>query len=71
MYGPQLCLATVGVVNEPVLRPSELEDPALYNKLRREAIDGAASVLNPEEGTRAERLADTLVVAQALSAYSG
>ncbi|MCC6176173.1 MAG: TIR domain-containing protein [Chloroflexi bacterium] len=64
MYGPQLCLAAVGVVNEPVLRPSELEDPDLYNKLRREAIDGAASVLNPEAGTRAERRADTLVVAQ-------
>jgi hypothetical protein len=64
MYGPQLCLAAVGVVNEPVLRPSELEDPDLYNKLRREAIDGAASVLNPESGTRAERRADTLAVTQ-------
>jgi hypothetical protein len=64
MHGPQLCLVAVGVNAEPVLRPSELEDPALYNKLRREAIDGSAPVLNPEEGTRPERRADTLIVAQ-------
>ncbi|MCC6174431.1 MAG: toll/interleukin-1 receptor domain-containing protein [Chloroflexi bacterium] len=64
LHGPQLCLVVAGMVTEPVLRPSELEDPALYNKLRREAIDSPAPVLSPEEGTRAERRADTLIVVQ-------
>ncbi|MGH2572189.1 MAG: DUF4062 domain-containing protein [Actinomycetota bacterium] len=46
-----LTLVVVGGPRQPVLRPTELEDPALERDLLRETLVGPSAVLSPAQGT--------------------
>ena len=48
---PQLVMAVAGGPYQQVLRPSELEDPALARDVQRESLFGAYPVLDPSRGT--------------------
>jgi hypothetical protein len=59
-----LLLITVPVPRASLLRPSELEDPALTGWLEREALYGEFSVLERGEGTKTGMTSGTLVARQ-------
>jgi hypothetical protein len=61
---PTLALVVVGGPRQPVLRPSELEDPGLERDLLREALLGVHSVFLTEEGTKSRVEGNALVVEQ-------
>jgi hypothetical protein len=59
-----LVLVTVPVPRAPLLRPSELEDPALAGWLEREALYGGFPVLERGEGTKTGVASGNLVARQ-------
>lgn len=59
-----LCLVTVGGPQRQVLRPAELENPALARTITQQALFGSPSVFDSEYGTAARLAGHTLVVAQ-------
>jgi hypothetical protein len=59
-----LTIVIAGAPAQPVLRPAEIEDPALVRLLQQEALLGDASVLNIRKGTNAVIESHALVLAQ-------
>jgi hypothetical protein len=62
--GASLALVVVGGPRQPVLRPAELEDPALESDLLQEALVGPSAVLSPSRGTGTVRGERTLALEQ-------
>jgi hypothetical protein len=64
---PVLVLIAVPAPRAALLRPSELEDPALAGWLEREALYGASPVLERGEGTKTGATGGTLIARQSRS----
>jgi hypothetical protein len=64
MGTPQLVLAIASGPLQPVLRPAELDDPALATDVQREGLFGSYPVLDPAEGTRIRVQGDALLFEQ-------
>jgi hypothetical protein len=61
---PSLSLVVVGGPRQPVLRPSELEDPELDRDLLKEALLGENAVFSPAKGTSSSVSEGALVLGQ-------
>ncbi len=64
---PSLAVILVGSPNQPVLRPSELEDPTLANQLTRDLLFGEAALFDPSDGTTSAMSWNSLIVKQTRS----
>ena len=64
---PSLAVTIVSGPRQPVLRPSELEDPKLANELTRELLFGEPALFDPSDGTTSAMSGNSLVVKQARS----
>ncbi len=61
---PWVVVAVAGGPHQQVIRPAELEDPALARDLQREALFGEHPVLDPSEGTTVNVRGTALVLEQ-------
>lgn len=61
---PSLCVVIAGGPRQQVLRPAELDKPSLQKELRREALFGDNSVLDPSQGSEVAVSDDQLSVTQ-------
>lgn len=50
--GPTLVISVVGAPNQPIIRPSQLEELDFRNELMQRAFFGSPSVFTPEERTK-------------------
>lgn len=64
---PSLAVTVVGGPRQPVLRPSELEDPKLASRLTRDLLFDEAALFDPAEGTTSAMSGNSLIVKQARS----
>lgn len=63
-YEPTMCLVVTGGPRQSVLRPSEVEDPALERNILREALLGDVAVLTPSQATDSAVRGNSLVLKQ-------
>jgi hypothetical protein len=63
-FGPLLVLSIAAGPTQPVLRPSELENPKLAKDIQKEAMFGDLPIFNAKAGSHTEMADDFLVVAQ-------
>jgi hypothetical protein len=64
---PSLAITVVGGPRQPVLRPSELEDPRLANRLTQDLLFGEAALFDPSDGTTSAMSGNSLIVKQTRS----
>ena len=62
-----LALAIISGPEQTILRPAKIEDAALANAIRRDALYGSHPIFDPEKGTQVALSGDTLVVSQSSS----
>ena len=65
MMTPSVALVAVIAPRRPVLRPSELEDPAFAMRFEAEALTGPAAILDRRPGIRTAMQGNSLVIHQA------
>ena len=64
---PSIALTVAGGPHQPVLRPTELEDPKLANRLTQELLFGDAALFDPSDGTTSAMSGNSLIIKQSRS----
>lgn len=59
---PSLALTVAGGPRQPVLRPTELEDPKLASRLIQELLSGDTALFEPSEGTTSAMSGNSLII---------